>query len=146
MAPRLPLAHQQPLCSSVTASDIKHAVFSIPGIKSPSPDGFNSTFFKDAWDCHGPLTTVVVQQFFRTSFLPPSFGHTKLVLLPKQNPPTTAWDFRPISCCSVIYKTIAKVLASRLKLVLPVLVHPNQGAFVPDRDLLYNVLISQDIV
>jgi len=73
-------------------------------------------------------------------------GETKLVLIPKTPNPTSANDFRPILCCNVIYKCIAKLLCLRLKEVLPHLIHQNQGAFVKGRELLFNILMCQDIV
>jgi len=59
--------------------------------------------------------------------------------------PTNATDFRPISCCTIIYKVVAKPLCARLKHVLPALINQIQGAFVQGRQLLYNVLLCQKI-
>ena len=115
MGPVFTLEQQLLLCSPITKEAIKSAVFSIPGIKSPGLDGFNSTFYKTAWDHIGPLVSAAIEQFFTTSSLPSYYGRTKLVLLPKVPTPATAQDFRPISCCTVIYKCIAKLLAARLK-------------------------------
>ena len=87
-----------------------------------------------------------IHHFFATAHLPPSLGQSKLVLIPKVPQPHHARDFRPISCCSVIYKCIAKLMCNRLKEVLPHIIHHEQGAFIKGRELLFNVLISQDIV
>jgi len=48
-----------------------------------------------------------------------NFKHTFLCLIPKKKKPTRTSEFRPISLCNVIYKIITKVIASRLKLILP---------------------------
>jgi len=78
--------------------------------------------------------------------MPPFVGQTKLILLPKVPNPSHAKDFRPISCCTIIYKCIAKLLCSRLNEVLPHLVQQPQEAFVKRRELLFNVCIWLDIV
>ena len=142
----LPVTLQHSLCAPFTDAEIRDAIFSIPNLKSPGPDGFTSGFFKATWPSTGPLVCSAVQHFFRTSHLPPEIGRTKLCLIPKVSSPTQAKDFRPISCCSVIYKCITKLLCARLKTVLPHLIHPSQGAFLEGRELLFNVLICQDIV
>ena len=78
--------------------------------------------------------------------LPSFYGQTKLVLLPKVLNPEKPTDFRPISCCNVIYKCITKLLCNRLKEVLPYIIDTGQGAFVKGIELLFNVLLCQDIV
>lgn len=40
-------------------------------------------------------------------------------------------QYRPIACCTVLYKIIAKVLAVRLKGVMGEIIDPTQVGFVP---------------
>lgn len=55
-------------------------------------------------------------------------------------------DYQPISCCNMIYKIISKFLANRLKIILPKSIAPNQSAFVKDRLLMENLLLTTEIV
>ena len=55
-------------------------------------------------------------------------------------------DYRPISCCNVLYKVISKILANGLKALLPEIISPNQTAFIKNRLLMENVLLASEIV
>ena len=49
----------------------------------------------------------------------PDINNTNIVLIPKVKQPEKMSNFRSISLCNVIYKIISKVLANRLKQILP---------------------------
>ena len=65
-----------------------------------------------------------ILEFLNTGYMPPALNHTFIVLIPKIKNPVKVSDFRPISLCNVIYKIIAKVLANRLKQILPHIIYP----------------------
>ena len=133
------------LCKPFSDLEIKEAMFSIPNHKSPGPDGFSSGFFKSSWNHTGPMVCGIVRRFLLTGHMPLFLSATKLIVLPKVTHPQKASDFRPISCCNVLYKVISKLLCSRLKVALPYLINQCQGAFVPGREIIFNVLICQDL-
>lgn len=71
-----------------------------------------------------------------------SINNTFITLIPKIKTPFKIGDFKPISLCNVIYKIIAKVLASRLKLILHDIISYTQSAFIHGKLITDNILIA----
>lgn len=87
-----------------------------------------------------------IKSFFTKGFLPKGLNSTIRSLIPKKKQAIEMKDFRPISCCNVIYKVISKILANRLKLILPKFIAQNQSTFVKERLLMENVLLATELV
>lgn len=129
-----------------TAEEVRNAFFSLPKNKSGGPDGYSTEFFIASWPVIGPEVTEAILEFFRSSCLLKQWNAANLVLIPKKLNASLPSDFRPISCLNTIYKVISKLLASRLKEILPIMVSNSQSAFLPGRLLAENVLLATDLV
>jgi hypothetical protein len=66
--------------------------------------------------------------------------------VPKSAHVTTASDFRPISCCNVVYKIISKILADRLGHALDGIISPMQNAFLGGRRMTDNINLLQELL
>ncbi|GAB2288583.1 hypothetical protein Dimus_038004 [Dionaea muscipula] len=70
-----------------------------------------------------------------------------LVLIPENPTVGRVYKFRPIACCNVLYKIIAKLLASRLeKDVLDTIIDPAQSAFIKGRLMVDNILLVHELI
>ena len=101
-----------------TYDEIKNGMWSIPKSKAPGLDGYNSSFYKAAWEIVGNDIVEAIQHFFDTSVLLKTWNVTAITLISKTARPNDPGDFSPMSCFHVIYKCISKLLCNRLKLVL----------------------------
>jgi hypothetical protein len=130
----------------ITDDDIKAALFSIPDAKAPGPDGYNALFYKKSWDIIRVDFIAAIRFFFSTNTLPRCVNATRVALVPKKESPATLNDFRPISCCNVIYKCISKLLVIRLKVALVDVIGPSQSAFLPGRNISDAILLTQELM
>ncbi|XP_075654704.1 uncharacterized protein LOC142624852 [Castanea sativa] len=71
-----------------------------------------------------------------------SINLTHITLIPKKKNAESMSHFRPISLCNVIFKIVSKVLANRLKKILGTIISDCQSAFVSNKLITDNILIS----
>ncbi|XP_062114096.1 uncharacterized protein LOC133825124 [Humulus lupulus] len=69
LGPVISDAHSRLLQAEFTTQEVKEAIFSIPGMKAPGPDGFSSFFYQDYWDLVGSEVSFVVLSFLNTGQL-----------------------------------------------------------------------------
>jgi hypothetical protein len=93
----------------------------------------------------GNKVTTEVLNVLRGAPMPAEWNNTIIALIPKVKNPVKVTDLRPISLCNVLYKIISKVLANRLKCILPDIISSSQSAFVPGRLVSNNILIAYDL-
>ncbi|XP_057790861.1 uncharacterized protein LOC131007971 [Salvia miltiorrhiza] len=116
--------------------EIKEAVWSCCGDKSPGPDGFNFTFWRAAWHIVKEDLLQVLKEFHASGKIPKGGNVSFIVLIPKKEGAGTLDEFRPILLITSLYKIIAKILAGRLKKVIGSVISDNQSAFIKTRFIL----------
>lgn len=143
--PKLSEVQQAFLSTDFHDAEILHTFKSMGKRRSPGPDGFTPEFFIAAWSIVGSDVTKCIKYFFDSLHLPRIINSVALTLVPKCDNPSRIEEFRPISCCNVLYKCISKLLAGRMQKVLPSLISANQTAFVPNRIIGDNIMLVQAI-
>ncbi|XP_039048777.1 uncharacterized protein LOC120189611 [Hibiscus syriacus] len=130
----------------VTSEEIKEAVFDQGNNKAPGPDGYSPQFFKHSWPIIGEDVVAAIKHFFHHSTMLHAFNATTIILVPKIHNPSKVKDFRPISCCSVIYKVVSKILVKRLSGLLLDIISLNQTVFIKGISIVENTILAQELV
>eukprot|EP00253_Pinus_taeda_P007045 PITA_07045 len=134
------------LDKEITREEIEWSIRSMPLDKAPGPDGFSASFYKTHWDIIKKDYIRMAKNFYTKCKMGSSIKSSHLALIPKEPNPQTFGRFKPISLCNVSYKIITKILANRLKKILPSLISENQGGFVPKRQITDNVILIQEAI
>ena len=122
--------------------EIKEAAWSCCLSKALGVDGFNLNFVRKLWGVIGDDFCKAVMDFLYSGRLPRSTNIMWVTLVSAFEGAEEIKDFRPISTVACVYKVIAKVLARRLKGVMPGLVGETQCAFVSGRHISDCALIA----
>ncbi|CAM8958980.1 unnamed protein product [Rhodiola kirilowii] len=133
------------LTAPFSEGEVKRALYQMHPSKAPGLDGFSAMFYQVNWDIVGPEVVKEVLNCLNNNVLNKELNETLIVLVPKVKKVEKVEDFRPISLCNVVMKIVTKVLANRLKLVLPEIISQNQSAFIGGRLITDNILIAHEI-
>ena len=134
------------LNAEFTEKEVKVALNQMAPLKSPGPDGMPPLFSQHYWDLVGKNITTYVLSFLNSTSLPENLNHTFITLIPKVKNLELVSEFCPISLCNVLYKIFSKVLANRLKKILPHIITEHQSAFTKNRLILENILVAFELL
>ena len=132
------------LNGEVEKEEIMKAVFELGALKAPRLDGFNGFFYQKYWEVVNESVVKAVQFFFQNGHMLTEINRTNIVLVPKVKKLEKVSQFRPINCYNFVYKTISKVMVSRIKPMIEGLITKNQCAFVERRQIQDNILIANE--
>ena len=102
--------------------------------KTPGNDGIPIEFYKKIWQLISEPFTKCANECFEKGEMSRSQKQAVITLIEKKGKDRSLLEnWRPISLVNVDAKIMSKVIATRLKNVLPQIIHHNQTGFVKDR-------------
>ncbi|CAI7808398.1 unnamed protein product [Closterium sp. NIES-53] len=109
------------------------AIKQLPKGKAPGLDGLPKEFIEENWDLLGRPFLAFIKEFETSTELPPQLTTVVTILLHKKGDKASLENYRPITLLSNVPNIVAKVLANRIKKVLPVIISEHQFGFIPGR-------------
>ena len=116
-----------------TQAEMDRALHQMEALKASGPDGMPPLFFQHYWQTIGDDVSTAVLSCLNIGSIPLSINKTFITLIPKVKSATLVTEYRLISLCNILYKLISKVIANRLKRILPNLISDLQSAFQSDK-------------
>ncbi|KAL3695955.1 hypothetical protein R1sor_010031 [Riccia sorocarpa] len=118
---------------------IEEIVRELPKDKSPGFDGVTAEVLVAGWDFMGPDCFNMVRKVWRSSMLLSKDNRGIIKLIPKADALFLLKNWRPITLLTTTYKILAKILARRLKNMLPDIIDQQQTRFITGRNIVENI-------
>lgn len=118
------------LLQPIQMQEVESVANQLKAGKAPGPDGFTSDFFHHFWDLIQTKVWQVVEESRVLIWMYPGLNTTFIALVPKVEEANTPNKYIPIALCNIIYKIVSKVIATRLKPLLPLIISPEKSGYV----------------
>lgn len=132
----------------ITLSEIALALKNMKNnktIKSPGPDGFTTELYKFFFTDIGHFLVRSFNESFHSGTLSTTQYQGVITYIPKEGKPKQfIKNWRPISLLNVSYKLLSSCVASRIKQVLPTVIHESQKGFIKGRYIGENIRLLYD--
>lgn len=90
-------------------------------------------FVKKCWPIISQDFYNLCHAFYEGNVCLQSINGSYITLIPKHGNAVKVADFRPISLLNISVKIFTKILANRLQVLMPSLIHKNQYSFIKAR-------------
>ena len=130
-----PLTKQQfnSVDGKITEEEVKLAIKQLKKNKTPGVDNLPNDFYIDFEDILVPILVKIFNVVKETGEIFNSATDTSILPIPKKNMSIQPLDYRPISLLNSDYKLFTRIIANRVKKILPGIINEDQAGFVPKR-------------
>ncbi|MGL6064844.1 MAG: RNA-directed DNA polymerase, partial [Fusobacteriaceae bacterium] len=131
----------------IKKEEIECAIMQLNNGKSPGRDGIPNEFYKHFKEVLAPILKEVYDEVFKreetSNFM--GIGVIKLIYK-KRGDKNDLKNYRPITMLNTDFKMLSKILANRLKKILPNIIETNQAYAIKGRDITDTVSSIRDVV
>lgn len=113
-------------------------------LKSQGPNSFSACFYQSYWHIVSEKICFIALKHLNDGVFDSKIEFTYIFLILKKSNPFQPCDFRSIRLFNVIYKHASKVLANRLKKLLPVIISPTQSFFILGCLIFDNIIVTYE--
>ena len=139
--PKLSEDNKQNISHEITLDEIQLAIKSTSNGKSPGLDGLPIEFYKVFWSNIKDYFIKAMQFSYENGALSFTQKQGLISLIPKKDKsPLLLKNWRPLSLLNADYKILSKIIATRIKTVLPEIIHPDQTGFLKGRYIGENII------
>ena len=128
-------------------TEIKEAIQSMENDKFLGIDGIPIEFYKEFIETvKKDLQKTFHEILFTNKITPKTWIQAIITLIPKKDDTNFLKYWRRISLLCVDYKVLTKILANRLKYILPDIISTEQNCSIPNRTIFDNLFLIRDII
>jgi hypothetical protein len=132
------------LMTPINLQEIKKVFDNMEADKAPGPYDFTTRFYKACWPIIKKDLLRIVQKSQNCLKIGGRTNSAFLALIPKEKWVSNFSQFCPISLYNTSYKLVTKIIATRLKDILPGIILENQGGFIKGHQILDNIVLVQE--
>ena len=115
--------------------------------KFPGIDGIPIEFYKEFIDIiKKDLQKIFNEILFTNKKTPKTWNQAIITLIPKKGDIDYLKYWRPISLLCIDYKILTKIVANRLKYILPDIISTEQNCSIPNRTIFDNLFLIREII
>jgi hypothetical protein len=145
--PTLNEENKNALDMQIDITDVANAILELPNGKAPGSDGFPVDFYKAFWPKIKNELFDSIQHAIKSGEMSIDQKRGVLTLIPKKDKDIRLLkNWRPLTLLNTDYKIFAKVMATKLQEVLPLLISNDQNGCMKGRSTFSNIRSTIDVI
>ena len=145
--PKITDLQNQKLTKQIQMTEIQQALQTMENGKSPGTAGIAIEFYKEFFELlKKDLQDIFNNVLFEQKITAQTWNQAIISLISKQTEKLNSLKYwRPISLLCTDYKILTKILANRLKQILPDIISQEQNCSIPQRTIFNNLFLIRDL-